>query len=127
MIDALFNQPAYAGAKKMLDATELRQKAIAANIANLETPDYHRVDLAPSFQKELDQALASGNTTQINDLKPSVVVDKSAVSPNRDGNTVHLEHEMLELNENNLEHAVNTQLIDESLVRLRLAITGKTA
>ena len=42
MIDALFNDPTYLAGKKMLDAIALRQEAIAANIANLETPGYIR-------------------------------------------------------------------------------------
>ena len=38
MIDALFNQNGYLAAKKMLDATTVRQDAIASNLANLKTP-----------------------------------------------------------------------------------------
>ena len=38
MIDALFNQPGYLGAKRMLDASVARHDAIASNIANAEIP-----------------------------------------------------------------------------------------
>ena len=38
MIDALFNQNGYLATKKMLDATTVRQDAIASNLANLKTP-----------------------------------------------------------------------------------------
>ena len=61
MIDALFNQPTYVAAKKMLDVTVLRQEAIASNLANLETPNYKRLDVAPSFEAQLSQAVASGD------------------------------------------------------------------
>jgi flagellar basal-body rod protein FlgB len=47
MINALFSQPNYLASKKMLDATVLRQEAITSNIANLETPNYKRLDIAP--------------------------------------------------------------------------------
>jgi flagellar basal-body rod protein FlgB len=45
MISALFSQPNYVGAKKMLDATVLRHEAIASNLANIETPNYKRMDV----------------------------------------------------------------------------------
>ena len=95
MIDGLFNNPSYLAAKKTLDAVAVRQEAIASNIANLETPGYKRVDLAPSFRAELDRAVASGDARQIESLKPSLSVDTTAVSNSQDGNTVSLEKEMM--------------------------------
>jgi len=65
MIEALFSQPNYLAAKKTLDAVALRQEAIANNLANLETPGYRRVDLSPSFEKQLEQATASGDSSQL--------------------------------------------------------------
>ena len=79
MIDALFNQPDYVAAKKMLDATVLRQEAIASNLSNLETPNYKRLDVAPSFEAQLSWAVSSGDATQIAGLQPSLAVDGSAV------------------------------------------------
>ena len=55
MIEALFNQPNYLAAKKTLDAVALRQEAINNNLANLETPGYKRVDLAPNFEQQLNK------------------------------------------------------------------------
>jgi len=125
MIDALFNQPAYVAAKKMLDVTVLRQEAIASNLSNLETPNYKRLDVAPSFETQLSRAVQSGDATRIASLKPTLAVDPSAVSGRGDGNTVTLESEMLKLNQNTFEDALETQLISGSLAQLRLAITGK--
>jgi len=125
MIDALFNQPTYVAAKKMLDATVLRQEAIASNLSNLETPNYKRLDVAPSFEAQLTQAVKSGDASQIAGLQPKLAVDPSAFSGRNDGNTVSLESEMLKLNQNTFEDALETQLISSSLAKLRLAITGK--
>lgn len=125
MIDALFNDPAYLAGKKTLDAIALRQDAIASNIANLETPGYQRVDLAPSFKTELERACASGDSQQIAALKPALAPDPDAVPNSRDGNTVSLENEMMQLDKNTLAHAVETQLVSYSLMKLQLAITGK--
>jgi len=52
--------------------------------------------------------------------------DSNAVPNSRDGNTVNLENEMLQLNQNTLAHAVETQLVSSQLIRLKLAITGHT-
>lgn len=124
MIDSLFNQPTYTAAKKMLDVTALRHEAIASNLANLETPNYKRIDIAPGFEAQLQHALQSGEPNQIKSLSPSLAFDTTAV-PGRDGNSVQLESELVRMNENNLDHALETQLITGNLLRLRLAITGR--
>jgi flagellar basal-body rod protein FlgB len=125
MIDALFNEPGYVGAKKMLDTLALRHEALAANIANAETPHYKRIDLAPSFRAELQSALASRDAGRLSGLQPQLAVDTSVLPMNSDGNTVNLERELVELGQNTLQHTVETQMVSAALARLRLAITGK--
>ena len=110
----------------MLDATALRHEAIASNLANLETPNYKRVDVAATFESQLDQAVASKDPRQIGSVNPELAIDTSAYSGRNDGNTVQLESEMLKLNQNMVEHTLETQLITSSLLRMRLAITGKS-
>lgn len=126
MIDALFNQPSYLAAKRELDVVALRQEAIANNIANLETPGYKRIDLAPGFQKELERACATGDLTQITALKPTLAVDTAAVPSSRDGNTVHLENELMQMDQNTMVNTLETQFVGNMLSRMRLAITGKS-
>jgi flagellar basal-body rod protein FlgB len=125
MIEALFNQVNYVAAKKMLDATTLRHEAIASNLANIETPGYRRVDMPQSFAAELQQAVASKDPQQITSIEPRLEVDTSALAANRDGNTVQLETELTNLQQNTLEHSLETQLITSSLLKLRFAITGR--
>lgn len=125
MIDGLFNQTNYQAAKKLLDATMLRHEAIANNLANIETPNFKRQDVAPTFQKELGSAMASRDPLQLRALSPHIVTDEGAVSGRRDGNTVDLEKELLALNKNSAAHALETQLITGNLLKLRLAITGR--
>jgi len=124
MIDALFNDPGYLGAKRMLDATVARHEAIASNIANAETPHYKRLDLAPSFKQELQSAIANQDSARLNSLQTSVAPDAQALATNRDGNTVNLEHELVEMGRNTLENAVESQIVSGTLSKLRLAITG---
>ena len=125
MIEGLFSQPNYIAAKKLLDVTELRHQAIASNLANIETPHYRRMDVAPNFSAQLSQAMESGDANRISRLEPELARDTQAVSSRKDGNTVQLESELLRLNRNYLEHQLETQLVTGSMLRLRLAITGK--
>ena len=126
MIDALFNQPNYLAAKKTLDVVALRQEAISSNIANLETPGYKRIDIAPTFQAELDRACASGNSQQIASLTPSLAPDPTAMPNGRDGNSVSLERELMLMSQNTLTNALETQLVSGTFSKLRMAITGKS-
>ncbi len=125
MIDALFSQPDYLAAKKMLDMTVLRHDAIASNLANIETPNYKRLDVSPSFESQLQQAVSSQDPKQIAAAEPELAVDTSAVSGRSDGNTVLLESEMLKLNQNMMEHGLETQLVSYNLSRLKTAVTGQ--
>jgi flagellar basal-body rod protein FlgB len=127
MIEALFNQSNYVAAKKMLDVTALRHEAIASNLANIETPNYKRVDVSPTFNAELQRAVASRESTQLARLQPRLEQDTSAVASNRDGNTVQLENELVNLQQNTLAHTLETQLISGNLAKLRLAITGRSS
>jgi flagellar basal-body rod protein FlgB len=125
MIDALFSQPTYVAAKKMLDVTVMRQEAIASNLSNLETPNYKRLDVSSSFETQLAQAVNSQDANKISSLQPTLSVDTSAISGRADGNTVSLEGELLKMNQNTVEDALETQLVSGQLATMRLAITGK--
>jgi len=124
MIEALFNQPNYLTAKKTLDAVALRQEAIANNLANLETPGYKRMDLAPQFEQELQRACSAKDSQQLASLQPSLAQDANARAGSKDGNTVHLEEELMRMNQNAMTHALETQLVTGALAKMRLAITG---
>ena len=126
MIDGLFSDSYYQAAKRMLDVTVLRHEAIASNLANIETPNYKRLDVSPGFEAQLQQAVASKDPQQIASVQPTLTVDMNAVSSRSDGNNVQLESELLKLNQNMVEHALETQLVSSSLMRMRLAITGKS-
>ena len=126
MIEALFNQPGYLGAKRMLDATVARHDAITTNIGNSETPRYRRVDLLPSFRTELESAIAGQDSTRLRSLRPQIGTDLQALPVNRDGNTVNLERELLELSQNTVANTVETRMVTGALAKLRQAITGKS-
>ena len=125
MISALFDQSNYVATKRLLDVSVARHEAIASNLANLETPNYKRLDLDPSFVDELRKAVASGTVSQFPSSKPQLTVDDQALAQNKDGNTVQLEDELVRMGQNFVEHSLETQLVSGSLMRMRLAITGR--
>lgn len=126
MIEGLFNQSNYVAAKKMLDVTAMRHEAIASNLAHIETPHYKRLDVAPNFATELQQAVASRDVGQIHSVTPRLAVDSTAVASRKDGNTVQLESELLKMSKNFVEHQLETQLVTGAMLKLRLAITGRS-
>ena len=125
MIEALFSQPNYLTAKKTLDAVALRAEAIYNNLGHLETPGYKRVDLAPQFEQELQRACSAGDAQTIASLSPSLATDESSVA-GKDGNSVHLEAELMRMSQNSMTHALETQLVSGTLSKMRLAITGRS-
>lgn len=126
MIDALFTNENYQVARQLLDASELRHQAIAANIANAETPGYKRVDLAPDFNAQLRRAVQEGAAGAGNLPTPKLVEDASARAVRPDGNNVELEGELLALARNGSEHGFLTQVVSSNLRSLRVAITGRS-
>ena len=126
MIDALFNQPTYVTAKKMLDVTAARMEAVASNLANVETPGYRRVDLPRAFEVQLQEAVRSGDVGMIRKLRPQLQPDPNATAVRPDGNTIDLESEMVQMYRASMEHGLETHLITRRMAKLRLAITGRS-
>lgn len=127
MIDPIFHSDNYTLARKLLDAAVLRHEAIAANIANAETPGYRRLEVAPDFQTQLKSRLAAGELAQSADsLRPVLVEDMTARSIRPDGNTVEIERELLQMNRNTVEHQLLTEIVSSNLKQLRMAITGRS-
>ena len=125
MISALSNTDTYTAAKKLLDVTALRQEALAANIANADTPAYRRVDIAPEFETQLRARLSAGDGgAALDALQPRLAEDATARTVRPDGNTVELENELLAMNRNMMEHEFLTDVISTNLKQLKLAITG---
>ena len=125
MIDALFGNSSYVATKKLLDATAMRHEAISSNLANVDTPGYKRIDVDSTFESQLKSAVSSQNLQDIQTLQPSLATDTQSIATREDGNTVSLESELLKMNENMVEHSMETQMVSVSLMKLRMAITGK--
>jgi flagellar basal-body rod protein FlgB len=126
MVDPIFQSDTYVLAEKLLDAAVARQQAVAANIANAETPGYRRVDVAPDFAAQLKARLASGDlAASAAVITPRITEDSTAHSVRPDGNSVELEHELLALNRNAVEHEYLSEIISSNIKQLKMAITGR--
>ena len=126
MIDPSFHSDNYQLARNLLDASVLRQEAIASNIANAETPGYRRVDVAGDFAAQLRTRLEAGTLAdRTPGFGPRLVEDPNARTVRPDGNSVDVETELLAMNRNAVEHEFLTEIVSSSLKQLRLAITGR--
>ena len=124
MIEALFESNNYQASKKLMDVTVLRQEAIAANLANANTPAYKRVDIDSDFSTAFKNALSGKSNEKIDNLSVNLAVDSSAPKTDASGNTVDIEKEMVLLSENQIQHQLESRMISGRLSRLRLAIKG---
>ena len=127
MIDPIFQSGNYQLATKLLDASALRQQAIAANIANAETPGYRRLDVSPDFAAQLKASVAGGQPTERTArLQPTLSIDPRARSVRPDGNSVEVEHELIAMNRNAVEYEFLSEVVTRNIKQLKMAITGRT-
>lgn len=113
-------------AKKQLDGVMLKQKALVSNLANLETPYYKRIDLDPTFDAQLVQAIQQNNIQSLDNIQPQLMEDKTASKTREDGNNVEMDKELLRMNENVLRHKLILRTLDDSLKHVKNAITGNS-
>jgi flagellar basal-body rod protein FlgB len=125
MVNPIFSTDTYQLAEKLMDASVLRQDAIAANLANAETPGYHRVDLSPNFAAQLK---ASAETGALADLPaPTLTEDKDARAIRPDGNNVEIERELLAMNQTSVDYEYLTTVVTTNIKQLKMAISGQIA
>lgn len=128
MIDPIFHSDNYQLARKLLDASVMRQEAIATNIANAETPGFRRIDLAPDFATQLKARLAAGDLAKTADtLRPTLTEDLSARTVRPDGNSVEIERELVAMDRNMVEYEFLTQIVSNNIKQLKMAISGRTS
>jgi len=96
--------------ERYMDLLSARQKLVASNIANADTPGYHTQDI--DFQREFLQA--AGGSPQI--------IEPSGLNIKNDDNNVSLDRESRLLAENALRFQLAAQLIKAQVRAVRSAI-----
>jgi flagellar basal-body rod protein FlgB len=124
-----------------LQASDLKQKVYANNIANVNTPGYKREDV--SFDSVLQQAMTNTGVSALGQeqiplpsqgagladwsgalqVQPTVVQDNSTTVDNN-GNNVDIDAEMADLAENQIKYQTLTQDLQSRISRLQTAITS---
>lgn len=95
--------------KTILDVGSERQRVIAANIANVNTPGYR------------------AKTLHFDDrLRGLVEVEREGVTPREDGNTVVMETETGELRKNALIYRIFLSALHNQIATTKAAITGRS-
>ena len=103
------------GLMKMgLDATELRSRTIANNIANINTPNYKRRYV--TFEESLKN--------EISNAKIEVKVDKDSIV-REDGNNVDLENEKVNQAAASLQYNALVSLTNTKLAMTKSIISGR--
>ena len=133
LIDMLTNRTELPTLKSSMDAFSLRQKTIANNIANAQTPGYVRKEV--SFEDEFRNALKSSKTALTRtdeahipqsieplNVRGRIHLDKT---PFDNGiNNVDMEKEMADLAKTQIDYDAMTKLVKKHLTLLRSAIRG---
>ena len=108
MLDRLAGQ-----LERYMDLLSARQKLVASNIANADTPGYHTQDI--DFQAEFQSAAG---------FSPSAV-EVSGLQVKNDGNTVSLDRESRLLAENAMRFQLASSLLRDQIKTVRSAIEEK--
>ena len=103
-------------------AETLRQKAIANNIANLETPGYRRIDV--KFEELLARCLRSSEEFDLSDVEAQIYRPKQTPVKSN-GNDVNLEAEVGQMIKNSLRHKAYIRLLSKKYSQIELAISVK--
>lgn len=104
--------------ERYMDLLSSRQKLVASNIANADTPGYLTRDI--DFQSEFQSAVGSGKTGTIT---PDVV-EVFGLQVKNDGNNVSIDRESRLLAENAMRFQVASSLLKSQISMVKLAIDG---
>lgn len=107
---------------KLVDVTVLRHEVLSQNVANVNTPGYHKLDV--SFDATLSRHMTRHGENGVNQLKPTIVEDTTS-SARLDGNNVDIDGEMMRLNKNTLLNNAYIQIIATKTAIMRRAINGQ--
>ena len=110
----MFDSVTFVALNSALDGLALRQRVIANNVANINTPNFHATRV--QFEDELARQVSNGNGA----VKAT---QKLSLEPTRlDGNNVNLDTETLLNVDTVLRYQVATQAVDSTFSTLRTAM-----
>jgi flagellar basal-body rod protein FlgB len=113
----VFDDVASVALRSALDGLSARQRAIADNIANVETPGYHARKV--QFEEALNRAVEAGTpgtarATEARSLEPTRL----------NGSNVNLDEEMLSNIDTNLRYQLALRALDGKYSSIKSVIGG---
>ncbi|MHA7581278.1 flagellar basal body rod protein FlgB [Paenibacillus vandeheii] len=133
----LLNDISFQRLQGALDASNIRQRTIADNIANADTPYFKRSDVA--FEEMLQEQM-NGDTPvlkgKVTDSRHFVIGPSSSIptpvvnmdqstSMNNNQNNVDVDKEMSLLAENQLRYNAYIQQVNEQIKMMRVGVEGR--
>ena len=106
----------------LLNVTSNRNRIIGQNLANNNTPGYHRMDV--NFGEALTEEMAAAKSGARRNAKAGVL-EVEGLPERADGNNVDMDTELGEMNRNALMYQTWLQLLGSRLRMMRTAITGQ--
>ena len=103
-----------------IKAEERRQRAIASNVANLETPGYRRLDVR--FEELLTKALRSRHAVEADNVEPEVF-EPTGTPVKSNGNNVNMEMEIGAMLKNAARQTAFIRLLRKKFSQIENAIT----
>ena len=122
------------GMQHALRQLDARQRVIAGNLANSDTPGFKALDVKSDFANMVDQAAnptvsltarmselgaKSGNSLSV---RSDVIVDNSATEIKPDGNSVNIEEQMMKMSQIQTEYITLINLYKKNLSLFKSAI-----
>lgn len=125
----------FQGLEKALDGSVLRQKAISANIANVDTPGYKTLEV--SFAEQLRGAmkhpgqvihLRTTNSRHIQLARPGIkepIISTDDTQVRNDENNVDIDREIAKLTSNETYYDAISRCLNDEFGLLRSVIQGR--
>lgn len=114
----MFDDVSYQALRVSLSGLAQRQKVIADNISNVETPNFRANKV--QFEAALESAVADGRSPA--EVRPTTA---QSLEPTRlNGNNVNLDSETLSHIETNLRYQLTLRALDGRYNSLRTVISG---
>jgi flagellar basal-body rod protein FlgB len=120
VVRSVFNDVTSVALSSALDGLSARQRVIADNIANVQTPGYHAQRV--NFEDSLRDALQNGSLDSgaAGEVEPTT---QTSLEPTRlDGNNVNLDTETLSSVDTNLRYQLTLRAVDHDFTVLRTSM-----
>lgn len=126
------------GMQRALRQLDARQRVIAGNLANSDTPGFKALDVKSDFANMVDQRVEKAGNPAVNltarmaelgaksgsslGVRSDVIVDNSATEIKPDGNSVNIEDQMMKMSQIQTEYITLINLYKKNISLFKSAI-----